>query len=102
MDLPDLAIENSGRGIVGLYDVSDDWIPVYDRTELAGYFVAIGTSGNQFKNAPLIGDIMLEIITADDHDQQPATLKLPHVERTIDLSFFSRNRTVQQTASVLA
>src|SRR4051812_20195258 len=31
------------RGIVGVYDVSDDWIPVYDRTSVDGYYVAIGT-----------------------------------------------------------
>ena len=36
----------------GIYDVADDWIPIYDRTDLDGFYVAIGTSGNQFKNAP--------------------------------------------------
>ena len=30
-----------------MYDVSDDWIPIYDRTDLDGFYVAIGTSGNQ-------------------------------------------------------
>ena len=34
------------RGVVDLYDVSDDWIPIYDRTDLDGFYVAIGSSGN--------------------------------------------------------
>ena len=28
-------------------DVSDDWIPIYDQSSLPGYYMAIGTSGNQ-------------------------------------------------------
>ncbi len=97
---PDLAIENSARGTVGLYDVSMDWIPIYDRTDLDGYFVAIGTSGNQFKNAPVIGEIMTRIITSTDPDS--VLLTLPNVQREVDLSFYSRLRQPQNTNSVLA
>jgi sarcosine oxidase subunit beta len=97
---PDLAIENSARGTVGLYDVSNDWIPIYDRTDLPGYFVAIGTSGNQFKNAPVIGDIMTRIITAEDPDS--VWLTLPNVQREVDLSFYSRLREPQNTKNVMA
>ena len=49
--IPELRIPNRPLGIVGIYDVADDWIPIYDRTALPGFYVAIGTSGNQFKNA---------------------------------------------------
>ena len=55
--LPDLGVPNRPRGIAAVYDVADDWIPIYDKTALAGYYVAIGTSGNQFKNAPLVGQL---------------------------------------------
>ena len=103
---PELGIENTARGTVGLYDVSDDWIPVYDKTDLEGYYLAIGTSGNQFKNAPLIGDLMAHIVSTGidgrDHDLLPAVLELPNVGRTVDLSFYSRNRVLQETRSVLA
>lgn len=99
---PELGIENSARGTVGLYDVSSDWIPVYDRTDIEGFYVAIGTSGNQFKNAPLIGEIMAAIIKAGDHDRNPAQLTLPSVRMTADLSFYSRLREIQQTSSVMA
>ncbi len=102
---PEIKIESQARGTVGIYDVSDDWIPIYDKTDLGGYYLAIGTSGNQFKNAPLIGEVMAEIIqrdTEDDHDKNPASLHLKHIDRSIDLAFFSRNRQVQSTSGVLA
>ncbi len=100
---PSLAIENTARGTVGLYDVSNDWIPVYDRTELEGYYLAIGTSGNQFKNAPVVGELMAEVILKGaDHDANPAVLELPALGRTVRLDFYSRNREIQGTRSVLA
>ena len=103
---PDLQIESRARGTVGIYDVSDDWIPIYDKTDLPGYYLAIGTSGNQFKNAPIIGEILLRIVETErqgnDHDQAPASLHLPHVDRTVRLDFYSRLRDIQDTANVLA
>jgi sarcosine oxidase subunit beta len=103
---PGLGIESRARGTVGLYDVSDDWIPIYDKTELGGYYLAVGTSGNQFKNAPLVGDLLARIILAADrgvdHDSSPAFLELPNVGRRVNLSFYSRNRKLQTTRSVLA
>ena len=53
--LPSVGVPHERRGVVDLYDVSDDWIPIYDRTDLDGFYVAIGTSGNQFKNAGVAG-----------------------------------------------
>ncbi|MHA1554921.1 MAG: NAD(P)/FAD-dependent oxidoreductase [Alphaproteobacteria bacterium] len=103
---PDLQIESKARGTVGLYDVSDDWIPIYDKSDLDGFYLAIGTSGNQFKNAPIIGDIMVAIILAGhggiDHDATPQLLGLAHLNRSVDLSFYSRKREVQATRTVLA
>lgn len=94
--LPDLAVPNRPRGIAGVYDASDDWTPVYDRTEADGYYVAMGTSGNQFKNAPLIGALMTTIIdgvtNGADHDAQPLTYTAPHTGHVINLGAFSRRR----------
>jgi len=103
---PEMGISNTARGTVGLYDVSDDWIPIYDKSDLPGYYLAIGTSGNQFKNAPLVGEIMSEIIMKDldgnNHDTDPASLELKHLKRSVGLEFYSRNRVVQATNSVMA
>ncbi|HUQ61572.1 FAD-dependent oxidoreductase [Lentzea sp.] len=94
--LPDLAVPNRARGVVGVYDVADDWTPIYDRTELDGYYVAIGTSGNQFKNAPVVGQLMTELINqvenGADHDASPVRFRAPRTGLEIDLGAFSRKR----------
>jgi sarcosine oxidase subunit beta len=92
----ELPVPPRPTGIAGVYDVTDDWIPIYDRTSLAGYYVAIGTSGNQFKNAPVIGQLMTEIITqceaGRDHDTEPVIWRAPHTHLDVDLSHYSRLR----------
>jgi sarcosine oxidase, subunit beta len=69
--MPGLRVPDAPRGIAGVYDVTDDWIPIYDKTRLDGYYVAIGTSGNQFKNAPVVGLFMAAIIHACENWPKP-------------------------------
>jgi glycine/D-amino acid oxidase-like deaminating enzyme len=94
--MPDLGLPNQPSGVVGVYDVADDWTPIYDCTREPGYFVAIGTSGNQFKNAPLVGRLMATLIdevrAGRDHDRDPVQFELPRTGHTIDLATFSRRR----------
>lgn len=94
--LPDLAVPNRARGVVGVHDVADDWTPIYDRTDLGGFSVAIGTSGNQFKNAPVVGQLMAELIgraeNGADHDASPVRFRAPCTGLEIDLGAFSRKR----------
>jgi len=101
--MPNLRVPNTPRGIVGVYDVSDDWVPIYDRTALAGYYVAIGTSGNQFKNAPVVGRFLAEIIRAceagHDHDTHPVQVALPRTGLTADMGHYSRRREVNRESS---
>ena len=96
--LPELGVPSRPRGIAGVYDVSTDWAPIYDRTAAPGFYVAIGTSGNQFKNAPLAGRLMTTLITAvengADHDAQPVHHRGEHTGLDIDLGAFSRLRPV--------
>ena len=98
-----LQIPNQPRGVCDLYDCSDDWIPIYDKSSMGGFYMAIGTSGNQYKNAPVAGRMMAELIQACekglDHDEQPFQFKLPHLGRTIDVGFFSRNREINYDSS---
>ena len=86
------------KGIVDLYDVSDDWIPIYDSSDLGGFYLAIGTSGNQYKNGPVVGQLMAEIIDAcgkgHDHDKKPVQVKLKNIDYTLDTKIFSRNREI--------
>lgn len=101
--LTDLAVPNRPRGIAGVYDAAHDWTPIYDRTEADGFYVAMGTSGNQFKNAPLIGSLMTTIINGvtngADHDTTPLTYTAPHTGHVINLGSFSRRRTPNQASS---
>ena len=94
--LPELGVPVRPRGIGAVYDVADDWIPIYDKTSLPGYYVAIGTSGNQFKNAPLVGSYLRAIIetceSGVDHDETPACFHLPRAGIEVDLSAYSRRR----------
>ena len=67
--IPNLEEPSRKRGVVDLYDVSDDWLPIYDSTRIKGYYMAIGSSGNQFKNAPIAGHCMAELIEACEKGQ---------------------------------
>jgi sarcosine oxidase subunit beta len=94
--IPSLSIPPRPVGYAALYDVSDDWIPVYDRTSLAGFYVAIGTSGNQFKNAPIAGRFMAALVQAcengHDHDSDPVQFSAPFTKNEINLGHYSRLR----------
>ena len=101
--IPDLKIPSRTSGIVDLYDVSDDWIPIYDKSALDGFYMAIGTSGNQFKNAPVAGHCMAELIDAcekgHDHDADPLKVKTVYTGLELNMGFYSRNREINQNSS---
>ena len=94
--IPSLGIPPRPVGFGALYDVADDWIPIYDRTSLTGFYVAIGTSGNQFKNAPIVGRFMAAVIDAcengHDHDSDPVTFRGHFTKHGINLGHYSRLR----------
>lgn len=101
-----LMVPNRPVGVAGVYDVSSDWTPIYDRTDLPGYYVAMGTSGNQFKNAPLAGRFVATLVDAveggHDHDHDPVAYYAEHTGHTIDLGSFSRKRcATESTRSVI-
>ncbi len=102
--IPDLPIPNQSTGVVDLYDVSDDWIPIYDRSDLDGFFMAVGTSGNQFKNAPVAGALMAALIeyscSGRDHDRDPLQFTLRRTGHTINAGFFSRRRSIARDSSM--
>jgi glycine/D-amino acid oxidase-like deaminating enzyme len=103
--VPDLTVPNRPAGISGVYDATSDWTPIYDRTALPGYYVAMGTSGNQFKNAPLVGQLMAHLVGAveagHDHDAEPLTYTAPRTGNVLDLATYSRLRAPGTAASVM-
>lgn len=101
--VPSLGIPSRTRGVVDLYDASTDWIPIYDKSSLPGFYMACGTSGNQYKNAPIAGKMMAALVEycegGADHDAQPLQFELPHIKRTIDAGFYSRRRPINAESS---
>jgi sarcosine oxidase subunit beta len=98
-----LGIPSQRRGIVDMYDVSDDWIPIYDKTDLNGFYLAIGTSGNQFKNAGVAGHLMAELIdaceTGHNHDADPITITGRYTGLRLESGFYSRLRAINRESS---
>lgn len=101
--IPTLPIPSRPKGIVDLYDVSDDWIPIYDKSDLPGFYLATGTSGNQYKNGPVIGQLLAEIIEAcekgHDHDKDPVQVRLRNIDFKLNTGIFSRNREIIKDSS---
>ena len=101
--IPDVKIPSRTSGVVDLYDVSDDWIPIYDKSALRGFYMAIGSSGNQFKNAPVAGHCMAELIDAcekgHDHDANPLKVKTVYTGLELNMGFYSRNREINPNSS---
>ncbi len=94
--IPELGIPSAPVGLADLYDASDDWVPLYDKSSLDGFFMACGTSGNQFKNAPMVGTFITALVDAaaagQDHDVDPVKVTGELTGREINLATFSRLR----------
>lgn len=99
---PGLTVPNRPTGIAGVYDATTDWAPIYDRTSADGFYVAMGTSGNQFKNAPVVGLIVERLVDAvesgQDHDLDPVRVRLHRTGQEISLGGYSRRRPVDANA----
>lgn len=103
--VPEFGVPNQPTGLAALYDASEDWVPIYDRSSLHGFFMACGTSGNQFKNAPIAGQYMRDIVEATmsghDHDADPVQFRGAVTGQTINLGAFSRKREKATTSGTV-
>jgi len=103
--MPDFGVPVSPSGIGALYDATDDWVPIYDRSSVDGFYMACGTSGNQFKNAPMAATFIRLLIeaaeTGRNHDKEPISYIGPRSGRAINIGAFSRLREVQNTSGTV-
>lgn len=101
--VPSLGIPSRMQGVVDLYDASTDWIPIYDKSSLPGFYMACGTSGNQYKNAPIAGKMMAALVdyceAGNDQDTAPLQFELPYLKRSINSGFYSRKREINEESS---
>ena len=87
--------------------MTEDWVPIYDKSNLGGYYMAIGTSGNQFKNAGVAGALMGELIERTESDRtwdsdEGWEFSLEKTGNRLNAGIFSRKRSaLNTTASVL-
>jgi sarcosine oxidase subunit beta len=65
--------------------------------------MACGTSGNQYKNAPIAGKMMAALIdyceAGTNHDKTPLTYRMPYTDRSINVGFYSRKRLINEESS---
>ncbi len=98
-----LKVPTRMHGVVDLYDVTEDWLPIYDRSAVDGFYMACGSSGNQFKNAPAAGRLMAGLIdyceAGNDHDRHPLQFGLAHIDFVLDTATMSRLRKVNPDSS---
>lgn len=103
--VPEFGVPHRPTGLAALYDVADDWVPIYDKSDLPGFYMACATSGNQFKNAPMSGRFMRAIIEAEadgrDHDVDPVEVVGGRTGRPIHLASFSRRRARAATSGTV-
>ena len=100
---PDLPVSSPLRGVVSLYDVSDDWMPIYDRSYFPGFYMASGPSGNQYKNGPVAGKLMAQLIeyceAGNNHDQNPLQFHLENINYGLSTRTMSRLRNINPESS---
>ena len=81
----------------------ENYLEVSDPSGLNGFYMAVGTSGNQYKNAPVAGALMAYLIekveAGHDHDRDPVQYPLKYVNRRLNLATFSRLREINLDSS---
>jgi len=74
--VPAMTEARYARGWAGAFDITPDWMPILDETDLEGFFVAAGMSGHGFKLAPAVGEMMAAIITGAAPPVDPGPFRL--------------------------
>ncbi|KIT17548.1 NAD(P)/FAD-dependent oxidoreductase [Jannaschia aquimarina] len=101
--VPKIGIPTRRSGVVECYDATEDFIPIYDRSCVPGFYMACGTSGNQFKTAPVVGTLMAAIIahveSGGNQDADPVQVEAQRTGLTLDTGFYSRLRSPNPESS---
>jgi hypothetical protein len=55
-----------------MYDCSDGWLPIDDKSEPPGFYLAVGAGGNQYKTLPRPGAVFTPFSKLAGISQHPA------------------------------
>jgi glycine/D-amino acid oxidase-like deaminating enzyme len=86
--VPRMADARYARGWAGAFDITPDWMPILDETDLEGFFVAAGMSGHGFKLAPAVGEMMAALISGGTPPVNPAPFRLSRFEGRVTTGTF--------------
>ena len=50
------------KGYAGCFDVTPDWHPILDESQVGGFYLAVGFSGHGFKLSPAVGDMVAQLV----------------------------------------
>ena len=68
-----------------------------------GFYLVIGTSGNQFKNALVVGRLLAELINScengHDHDRNPVKFTGRYTGHILNAGFYPRMRDIHRESS---
>lgn len=80
--LPPIAKLRIVRQWAGLYNMTPDRQPIYEKSdEVEGFFMAVGFSGHGFMFGPVTGTVMSEMILGETPTMDAAKLSLKRFER---------------------
>ncbi len=80
--LPPIAKLRIVRQWAGLYNMTPDRQPIYEKSdEVEGFFMAVGFSGHGFMFGPVTGTVMSEMILGEPPTMDAAKLSLKRFER---------------------
>ena len=90
--IPEMSHALFRGGWSGLFTTTPDWHPILDRVDgIDGLYFAVGFSGHGFKESPMIGRSMAELITGDE----------PSIDISmLDLKRFAENRQLRSRYSM--
>ena len=79
--LPPVAELSMVRQWAGLYNITPDKQPIYGKTSVDGFYLAIGFSGHGFMLAPMSGLLMSEVILGEQTSMDISMLTLERFEK---------------------
>jgi len=100
--LSTLRVPSRPKGVAGVYDVAQDWTPIYDRPNwrvLRGDGYERQSVQERATRWSILGDADRTRRGGDDHDSEPLRYVGEHTGNVINLGAFSRQRAINASSA---